>query len=123
MKWTYVLLFSEELMTHSEAKYFLNAQNDAITEWMNVFPGFFLFVSDRAAHDIGELLMEYVKKNSGKEKPDGLYLIMECSDDRDGWLQTVAWNLILHQSTKEPAPPEPPKELQSGDSEEDDIPF
>ncbi len=112
-KWTYVLAFNEEFMTADEAKYFLNARDD-VHEWAHVFDNVYLIVSSTTANTLGERLLEYVKKNQNREKPKGRYLLTEPSDDRNGWLPQVGWNLLKYRSLTKPG---------ASDELEDEIPF
>jgi hypothetical protein len=122
MKWSYILLFSEQFMSYDEAKYFLNARDD-VTEWLHVFDNVFVLASTNTAVNLAAAVLAYVKKNQKIKKPTGLFLLTELTEDRNGWLQKAAWNLINHQTT---TPSEPVLAIESGSKSADDeeeIPF
>jgi hypothetical protein len=124
MKWTYLLLFDGEFMSYDEAKYFLNARDD-ISEWTHVFGCFFLFVSDNDGESLGAAVLAYGQKNQGTQKPNGFCLVMEVHNDRQGWLPTIAWNMMNYKSTQAPEPAKPAKALPGGTDalDEEEIPF
>jgi hypothetical protein len=80
-----------------------------------VFDNFFLFASSETGVDLGGELLKYAEKNQSKSHPDGRYLLIEAGKDRQGLLETAAWNLMRYQKTDAPKPP--------ADELEEQIPF
>jgi hypothetical protein len=122
MKWSYLLLFSEQFMSYDEAKYFLNARDD-VTEWLHIFDNVFVLASSNTAMNLASAVLAYAKKNQNVSKPKGLYLLTELTDDRNGWLTKAAWNLLNNQTT---TPPKPVVAIESASKPadiEDEIPF
>ncbi len=119
MKWTYILVHSEEFMDHEEVRHFLNARED-ISSWLHAFENTFFFISNNTAVSLGEALLQYVRKNRGKRRNaavPGLYVLTEMAKDRQGYLQKAVWNLVDGKD------PDATDELQLPGDADDELPF
>jgi hypothetical protein len=122
MKWSYLLVFTDQFMSYDEAKHFLNARDD-VTEWLHVFDNLFILAASTAGTQLGDAVLAYAKKNQNRDKPEGLFLLTEATDDRNGWLPKAAWNLLNDQTTTPPKSTPIALTSIADDVEEEEIPF
>lgn len=95
MKKAYLFIYSNKVGTRDEVRNVIETIPE-ILAWRFDIPNSFYLVSEEDADTLADILLERFGK-------DGLFLVTEISENKQGWLPKRSWHLINNKRL-------PPKE-------------
>jgi hypothetical protein len=85
-KYTYLLVYSDDLGPHERVCKFLDEQPE-ILNWLVYADKFLFLVSERNANQLTDLFRRYTKDK-------GYFIILDTHTDRNGWLPKLVWEFM-----------------------------
>jgi len=82
----YVFLYSDEVGTRAQVKKFLDGRPE-IVNWKHELPNSFFLISPNDVHELSALIRTFAG--------EGRFLVMECSANRQGYLDRDTWAFLL----------------------------
>ncbi len=92
MRKAYLLIYSDGTGGRDVMRNWVN-QEPAVLHWRYDMPHSFYLISEASAADLAKSLTNFVGKK-------GRFMIVEVSDNRQGWLPAETWYLLRNKSGK-----------------------
>jgi len=89
---TYVIILGTQFERRSDVQDFLNGMRE-VSYWYGVLPRCIFCTSSLSANELSNRII--------KKFPDKEFLVMEASENRQGWLPKDAWHLLSNPNDPE----------------------
>ncbi len=92
MRRAYILVYSESTGGHETIRAWANKESKVL-HWRYDMPNSLYLISETGANELARSLRAFTGDR-------GRFLIMEASDNRQGWLPSETWHLLRHKEHK-----------------------
>lgn len=86
MNKAYIFLYNSEVGTREQVKEFIDSRPE-IVNWKYELPNSFYLISPKSAQELSAIIRSFTGKK-------GRFLVMECSANRQGWLDPATWTFL-----------------------------
>ena len=89
MNKAYLFLYNNELGTRTSLKEFIDGRRE-IVNWKYELPNCFYLISPNSAQELSEIIRGFTGQK-------GRFLVIECSTNRQGWLDKDTWTFLTEK--------------------------